>query len=372
MSKNNDLYSILGISSDASPEDIKKAYKTLAKKYHPDINPAPNAIDKFKEVNTAYETLSDPKKKQLYDQFGQTDHNNYHNESDFSNFRSSQSGFGNFFSDFFDNFGDQSTSRRSYTKNENEEDEVFGLKISFKESMLGCSKTIKLNFNDWCLKCNKTGAISSKDIVSCYNCRGQGVEQVAQKTHFGIFQTTRTCQVCRGAREIIKNKCTKCNGAKKFKRNEQITIEIPKGIENNQILKVNQSLLKTLDINVNIFLKIIVSEDIFFKRIRNDLYITLDVSYIDIILGSEVEIPTIDGVIISKIPSSVNHKQKIRIKNQGSYIIDKNNLRGDLYVELNLKIPQYINNKTEQLLREINKEGFSPNKDFIKNFKKTW
>ena len=301
MADKRDYYDVLGVDKGASDADIKKAYRKLAKKYHPDANPNNKEAEaKFKEAGEAYEVLSDSQKRAAYDRYG---------HSAFENGGAGAGGFGgfsggmdmgdifeNFFGEGFGNiFGGGSSRRRNGPRRG--ADVQTNIQISFEEAMFGTEKEISLNVTEKCDACKGTGAKVGTVAENCRKCGGSGQESVVQQTMFGSMRTTRTCSACHGEGKIIKDPCPKCKGKGKVKVNKDIKISIPKGIDNGQSIRksgfgeAGDKGGSNGDLYVNIYVRPHKS----FVRRENNIYIDIPISFVQAALGDEIDIPTIDG-----------------------------------------------------------------------------
>lgn len=358
MSK-RDYYEVLGISKNATLEEIKKAYKTLAKKYHPDLNKSPDAEEKFKEINEAHEVLSDEQKRRQYDQFGHAGSN----QQGFGGF----GGFGNFddiFSQFFG--GGFKDSSDSYGFEEEIDLNIkLQLTITFNEAIKGCEKKISFNRIINCSKCNGAGGINPDDVSVCPTCHGKKIITTQRRTPFGVMQTQQHCPTCNAKGKIIKNKCKGCNGKGLETQLYSCSIVIPAGINNgeHQVIsnKGNQSGHKIG--NAFIFFNITPSK--YFERQGYDLFTKIYIDPILSIIGGLQEIVTYWGNIQIEIPKGVEHGQQIKINNYG-VPIPKTNQKGKLFVIVQFAKPDYNNDQIKQLQTILNKD----NKYVIDYFKK--
>ena len=381
MANKRDFYEVLGVSKGASDDEIKKAYKKLAKQYHPDLNPDnAEAEEKFKEANEAYSVLSDADKRQAYDQFG-------HAGVD-SSYGGGAGGYGGFtnvdFGDLGDIFGSffgggfgSSSSRRRSSAIPGDDINV-KLTLSFEEAVFGCSKSIKINRNETCSDCNGSGAAKGTTPETCSACRGTGRVKSVSQTVFGAISTERTCSACYGSGKIIKETCKVCGGKGLTRKERVINVTIPAGINSGQTIYLADQGDHGLKggqngrLNVNITVK---PHPIFVRREFNlycDIYITL----IQACLGCTIEIPTVDGQNEShKIPEGTQSNTEIVLKNKGvPYLKSKG--RGNMYVNVIVEVPKNLTSKQKELLKEFDSmttaKAYEKNNSFWNKVKKAF
>lgn len=371
----NDYYNILGVSKDASEDDIKKAYRKLAHQYHPD-KPGGNE-KKFKEINEAYQILSDKKKRSDYDRFGSagpyqnTGFNG--NNSGFEGFGGNYnwggfgfdpqdvSGMGDFGDIFGDIFGGFSGGGRSNKKSSGRGRDVeVQESISLEEAFSGISKNIKLKMFVSCPHCNGRGAEPGTSFEKCSQCGGKGEIYEQKRTIFGTFSQVAVCPKCHGKGEIPKYPCNKCKGVGRVEDIREIKIDIPAGIEDNQSIKINASgeagLYGAQAGDLYVRIKIIPNN--IFSRRGSDLLISKEVSIFDLILSKKIEIPTISGgKIFIEIPTGFNLKENLRISGEGMRKLGSKN-RGDLLVNFIIKTPKKISSNAKKILEDLDKQGW--------------
>lgn len=365
-----DYYEVLGVSKTATDDEIKKAYRSLAKKYHPDVCKEPDAEAKFKEVQEAYEVLSDSTKRQQYDQFG---HEGPNGGNGFDGFNFGGGGFGGFediFSSFFGG-GSRSQTRNGPTRGRNIKTSIT---LTFEEAAFGVEKEITLNKLETCKDCSGTGAMSGKDIETCPKCHGRGRIVVEQNSFFGRVQTETTCPNCNGKGKIIKNKCTTCHGDGRIKTVSKIKVRIPSGVEDEQTLTIsgkgeagpNGGMNGDLYINVN------VKPHDLFERDGVNLYLEMPITFSQAALGDSVEVPTLDGKCLLKVPSGTQTGTKFRIPGKGI----KNSRTGEtgnLYVVVRIITPTKLSSEQKELFKKLSKTNeknetiFEKIKKFFKN-----
>lgn len=347
-----DYYEVLGLERNADDAAIKKAYRTLAKKYHPDVNPGDkDAEEKFKEVNEAYSVLSDAQKRARYDQFGHEDPTG--GGSGFGGFE----GFGGFgggfggFDDLFNMFtGGASSSRRNGPVQG--DDIRINLSLTFEEAAKGCAKEINLVRTETCDECKGTGAKAGTKPQTCSRCRGTGVETVIANTAFGRVQNRRACSVCGGRGSTISDPCPKCTGKGKVRSSRRRSVNIPAGVDEGQIVTVygqghaGENGGPAGDLQLFISIK----PHKLFARDGADLYIDVPISFTQAALGCEIDIPTLDKPIKYTIPEGTQPGAQFRVKGMGIPYVKSTN-KGDLYINIRVEVPKKLTDKQKEILR---------------------
>lgn len=356
-----DYYAVLGVEKTASQDDIKSAYRKLAKKYHPDLNPGnAEATERMKEVNEAYEILGDADKRGKYDR-GEMDMG-----QGFGGFRAEDIDFSDIFNMF--GMGGRSGARRTSTTGENLK---YRLQLTFMEACLGCTKEITFNRSEKCPSCGGTGAKSAKGISTCDKCHGTGQLQYRRQTLFGTQITQAPCDKCGGTGKIITEKCTTCGGRGVVNKKKVININLPAGINSGDIRTIvgqgNASSYPDGE-NGNLILVIDVLKSKVFKRDGVDLYVNVPVPYSVAVGGGEVEVPTIYGVIKAKLPESTANGEVIRFKGKG---IKTARGTGDLYITVNIEVPRGLSKTQKETLASIEKElalkNYPKRKEYLEN-----
>jgi len=367
MAKEKDYYKILGVGKDATKDEIKRAYKQLAKKYHPDLNKDHGDGEKFKEINEAASVLADDEKRQQYDQFGTAAPGMGPNGSDFSNFGFDFGDFQQFdFGDVFDQFfgGGSKRSRKNQPKRGN--DLLYELEIELEDAAFGTKKSIVIPRLEQCEKCNGSGAESKSDIATCPDCKGSGYVRQERRTPFGYFSTTGPCRKCSGSGQVIKNECPNCDGTGLVKKTRKIEIQIPKGSQEGIRLRVagEGEAGEKNGPNGNLYVELHINPHETFQREGDDLHIEVPISFAQAALGSEIKVPTLDGSVSLKIPPGTQTNTVFRMKGKGMPILNEDG-SGDEKVKVIVKVPEKLSKKQKELLEEF--EKLNEDKGFFKN-----
>ena len=349
-----DYYSILGLKKGATVEEVKKAYKTLAKKYHPDVSKHDDAEKKFKEVLEAYQVLSDPEKKQNYDNYG----------DNYKNFQGYSQGFGQGqrmdfdFEDIFNqfsgmDFGDMFGRRSQRGAHDGGTNIKVNLTLSFEEAAFGTNKDIKYNRITRCEKCKGTGAEGK--LKTCPTCQGRGAEVRQQRTPFGVFQTQSTCRHCHGKGNIAEKECMQCNGKGLHTEKEKINVKIPAGINTGNHLRMNEKGHDGKDGSGDLFLVIYVEQHEIFKRNEADIYAEIPISFTESALGTTVEVPTLSGKADLKIPSGTQTGTIFKMRGKGIKKLNSSS-HGDEYIKVIIETPKKLSKKEKEILNKLSKE----------------
>lgn len=366
-----DYYEVLGVEKNATPEQIKKAYRKLAKKYHPDMNPGDDeAANKFKEVNEAYEVLSDEDKKAKYDQFGFDGLDPNFGAGGFGG------GFGGFdFGDIlssvfggggFGGFGGGGGHDRNAPMQGPNLREV--LRLTFEEAAFGCEKDLPIERIEACKECHGKGTTDPNGVQTCQRCHGTGVIQTQQRTPFGVMQTQQECPECGGDGHIIKNPCKVCSGRGLVRRRTTVHVKVPAGINNGQAINMHGQghVGRNGGPNGDLIISIAISPHPMFTRDGFDVHYTHPVSFVDATLGGELEIPTIDGKVKYNLPAGTQGDTTFRLKGKGIPRLNKSG-RGDQYVTVSIQVPTNLSAEAKSALRafdsamkhkEAHKKGF--------------
>ena len=369
MAEKKDYYEILGVSKSASDDELKKAFRKKAKQYHPDANPdnKKEAEAKFKEVNEAYEVLSDPKKRKMYDQFGTVDPNmGFGGTGGFGNgyYSYSTSDFGDFgdlgdiFSSFFGGgFGGQRANSRKNNGPRKGEDLNVSVDISFEESFLGVEKEISISRQEICSNCNGTGAKKGTNPIKCPNCGGTGNVTTFQNTILGRVQTTRTCQECRGTGEIIKEPCEVCHGKGRVRKNPKVKVRIPEGINDNQtvVLRGEGNPGTKGGPAGDLYITIRVRKNSIYRREGNNVYCNIPITITQATLGAEIEIPMVDGSKEKyKIPEGTQTGTEFVIRQKGFKSINSN-VQGNFIFKIVVQTPKKLTKEQRELFMALAK-----------------
>jgi len=358
MAEKEDFYDLLGVSQDASKDEIKKAYRKLSKKYHPDINDEPGAEEKFKKVSEAYEVLSDEQKRAAYDQYGHASTDPNFNADGFggSNFGGG-AGFGGF-EDIFDQFFGGGRGDRSRDPNapRRGEDLQYVMDLDFEEAIFGKESTIKYNRQEECTNCGGDGAKPGTSPQTCSQCGGSGAINAERNTPFGRVMTQQTCPTCGGTGQEIKEKCEVCGGTGHTKERHSVKVTVPAGVEDGKQMRMqNQGDAgKNSGPYGDLFIIFRVKPSDTFERSGSEIFLELPINMIQATLGDEIEVPTVHGKVKFKIPSGTQPKTTFRLKGKGAPKLNGSN-NGDQHITVNVDIPKKLNDEQTEHLREFAK-----------------
>ena len=387
MAEKRDYYEVLGIGKNATDAEIKSAYRKLAKKYHPDLNPGnKEAEEKFKEVNEANDVLSDPQKRQRYDQFGFAGVDpNYAaaNGGGAGGFGGGFGGvdlgdifgdiFGGGFGGGFSGFGGGSSTRTANAPRKGHDIQASVI-LTFEEAAHGCSKKITINRQDTCPDCGGTGAAKGTSPETCPDCGGRGYVVTQQRTPFGVMQSQQPCSHCGGRGTIIRNPCKTCRGTGKTAARKSLEINIPAGIDDDQ----NIALRGQGNAGSNggpagdVIVHVTVKADPMFERDGYDVTIHVPITFSQAVLGDDVEVPTVDGRIVQHIPEGTQSGTKFRLRGQGIQYLNGRG-RGDQYVIVDVEIPKKVTRAQREALKafedSMKEDNYEKRKGFFKNLR---
>ncbi len=377
MADKRDYYEVLGVNKGASDADIKKAYRSLAKKYHPDMNPGDKEAEaKFKEANEAYEVLSDSDKRAKYDQFGHAafDPSAGAGAGGFGGFGGFDVDLGDIFGSFFGGgFGGGSKQQRRNAPQRGDDIET-NITISFEEAVFGCKKEIKYSRMKKCSGCNGTGSADGKS-ETCPTCHGSGQRRVMQNLGGMQFQSTTTCDTCRGTGKYIKTPCQKCRASGFEKESKSISINIPAGIDHGKGLVIRGGGNDGANGGPtgDVLVMISVRKSSTFQRDGYDLYCEVPITISEATLGAEIEVPTLEGTEKYAIPDGTQTGTTFTIRQKGVPMVNSNR-RGDLIFRVNVEIPRGLTEKQKDLLRafadECGESNYAKKNSFFKKHKK--
>lgn len=351
-----DYYEVLGVDKNADDDTIKKAYRKLAKKYHPDMNPGDKEAEaKFKEASEAYAVLSDKEKKAKYDQFG---HAAFDGSAGAGGYDFSGMDFTDMFGDIFgDLFG--GGFGRSSRANPNAPKRGASLRarvhISFEEAVFGCDKEIELVLKDECKNCHGTGAKPGTSPETCSKCNGKGRVVFNQQSLFGMVQNVQTCPDCQGSGKIIRDKCPDCYGTGYISSKKRIKVSIPAGIDDGQSVRIREKGEPGINGGPrgDLLVEVNVSRHPILQRQDMDLFSTAPLSFAQAALGGEIKLTTIDGDVLYKVEPGTQTDTRIRLKGKGVPSLRNKNIRGDHYVTFVIQTPKHLNAEAKELLKQF-------------------
>ena len=345
---NTEYYDRLGVSKDASQDEIKRAYRKMSKKYHPDINKEPGAEEKYKEVQEAYETLSDDQKRAAYDQYGPDGANGFGGQGGFGGFEGG-AGFGGF-EDIFSSFFGGGATRNPNAPRQGD-DLQYRVNLSFEEAIFGAEKEVHYNREATCKTCSGSGAKPGTSPVTCGRCRGQGVINVDTQTPLGMMRRQVTCDVCHGTGQEIKEPCQTCHGTGHEKQSHKVSVKIPAGVETGQQIR----LAGQGEAGFNggpygdLFVIINVNPSDKFTRDGSTIYYTLNISFVQAALGDTVEVPTVHGNVEMTIPAGTQTGKTFRLKGKGAPRL-RGGSQGDQHVTVKIVTPTKLNDAQKEAL----------------------
>ena len=362
-----DFYEILEVTRESSTEEIKKSYKKLAKKYHPDLNPGDEeAENKFKEINIAYEVLSDDSKRRNYDAYGE--------DGIKGDFSGGFGGFGDIFGDIFDMFGGGFSSRDTYEDRRDipvQGDDIrYEINLDFREAVFGTEKKISIRRKEECRTCHGKGTEDESSVHTCEKCHGTGQMKVQSSSPFGRVVRVVTCDECNGTGEVIEKPCKKCHGSGKETVNRKINVKIPAGVDNNNVITMQGEghSGENGGPNGNLYIYLNVKEDSVFKRHGNDLYLEMPISYVDAVLGGTIKVPTLNALEDFEIPKGTQGGTKFKIKGEGIPYIKREG-KGDLYFIVDIIVPKKVSDEQKELLKSLRDKGSNGDEEIKKERK---
>ncbi len=360
MAEKRDYYEVLGVSRDADDAALKKAYRALAKKYHPDTNPGnAEAAEKFKEASEAYSVLSDPQKRQQYDQFG---HAAFGGGADgaggfggFGGFDFNGADMGDMFGDIFGDLFGGGRSRRANNGPMRGANVRASVRITFDEAVKGCEKELTLNLKEECETCHGTGAKPGTSPQTCPKCGGKGQVTYTQQSIFGMVRNVQTCPDCNGTGKIIKEKCSACHGSGYMTKKKTIQVSIPAGIDNGQSIRIRGKGEPGTNGGErgDLLVEVIVSQHPIFKRQDMDVFSTVPISFARAALGGTIRIATVDGQVEYEVKPGTQTDTRVRLRGKGIPSLRNKNMRGDHYVTLVVQVPTSLNAEQREALRHF-------------------
>ena len=354
MAEKRDYYEVLGVSKTASDSEIKSAYRKLAKKYHPDMNPGDKEAEaKFKEASEAYAILSDADKRRKYDQFGHAAFDGGAGGGaggfDFNGFDMGDI-FGDIFGDFFGGGGRSRSANNGPMKGQNVRVSVH---LTFEEACFGTEKEIELNIKEDCAKCHGTGAKPGTQPETCSKCGGKGQVVFTQQSLFGVVRNVQACPDCHGTGKIIKDRCPDCGGSGYISRRKKISVSIPAGIDNGQSIRIRDKGEPGINGGPrgDLLVQVIVGRHPIFQRQDYDIYSTAPITFAQAALGAEVRIKTIDGDVMYTVKPGTQTDTRVRLRGKGVPTRRNKQVRGDHYVTLVVQVPTKMNAEQKELLK---------------------
>ncbi len=350
-----DYYEVLGISKTADDAEIKKAYRVLAKKYHPDMNPGDaEAEKKFKEASEAYAVLSDPEKRRQYDQFGHAAFEGG-GAGGFGGFDFNSADFGDIFGDIFGDFfggGRRRGANNGPMKGANIRTSV---RITFEEAVFGVSKEIELTLKDECTTCHGTGAKPGTSPETCTKCGGKGQVVFTQQSFFGTVRNVQSCPECNGTGKVIKEKCADCHGTGYIANRKKIQVSIPAGIDNGQSVRIRDKGEPGTNGGPrgDLLVEVIVARHPIFQRQDYNIFSTVPISFAVAALGGDVVVDTVDGKVIYEVKPGTQTDTKVRLKGKGVPSLRNKEVRGDHYVTLVVQTPEKLSGEAKELLKQF-------------------
>ncbi|WP_342757222.1 molecular chaperone DnaJ [Kineothrix sedimenti] len=353
-----DYYEVLGVDKNADEAAVKKAYRVLAKKYHPDMNPGDKEAEKkFKEASEAYAVLSDPEKKRQYDQYGHAAFEG--GAGGFGGFDFNSADFGDIFGDIFGDFfggGRRGRANSGPMKGANIRTSV---RITFEEAVFGVEKEVELTLKDECTTCHGSGAKPGTSPETCPKCGGKGQVVFTQQSFFGTVRNVQTCPDCNGTGKVVKEKCADCHGSGYIANRKKIKISIPAGIDNGQSVRIRDKGEPGTNGGPrgDLLAEVVVGRHPIFQRQEYNIYSTVPMSFPVAALGGEIVIDTVDGKVIYDVKAGTQTDTKVRLKGKGIPSLRNKEVRGDHYVTLVVQVPDKLSNEAKELLKQFDAEN---------------
>ncbi|MCH5167700.1 MAG: molecular chaperone DnaJ [Erysipelotrichales bacterium] len=360
-----DYYEVLGVFKNASDEEIKRAFRKLAKQYHPDVNKEPGADEKFKEIGEAYSVLSDASKRRQYDQFGHAafDQNGGAGFGGFEGFNFEDFDLGSIFESMMGGSFGGGRSRGGARKTKGA-DIAVSIKLTFEEAVYGCEKEFKINVDDNCPECDGKGGHGESN---CSECGGRGRVISEQRTMFGIFQSESTCPSCHGRGVTYKDRCNKCSGKGIINNSKEIKLRVPRGVEDGDTMRMSgkASVGSNGGPRGDVYIEFSVKEHEIYQRDGRDIYVKVPLTISEAVLGCKKEIPTVQGTIITEIPAGTQNGDKFKFRGKG---IDdeKSGRKGDAYGIISVIIPTKLDHAQKKLFKDLSQTKLDKSSEFEK------
>jgi molecular chaperone DnaJ len=352
-----DYYEVLGVDKNADEAAVKKAYRVLAKKYHPDMNPGDKEAEKkFKEASEAYAVLSDPEKKRQYDQYGHAAFEG--GAGGFGGFDFNSADFGDIFGDIFGDFFGGSRRGRANSGPMKGANIRTSVRITFEEAVFGVEKEVELTLKDECTTCHGSGAKPGTSAETCPKCGGKGQVVFTQQSFFGTVRNVQTCPDCNGTGKVVKEKCADCHGSGYIANRKKIKISIPAGIDNGQSVRIRDKGEPGTNGGPrgDLLAEVVVGRHPIFQRQEYNIYSTVPMSFPIAAIGGEIVIDTVDGKVIYEVKAGTQTDTKVRLKGKGVPSLRNKEVRGDHYVTLVVQVPDKLSNEAKELLKQFDTE----------------
>ncbi len=368
MAEKRDYYEVLGVKKNASKDEIKSAYRKLAKTYHPDNKETGNEA-KFKEVQEAYDVLYDDQKRATYDQFGHAAFEQAGGNPGANPFQGGFSGFGEDLGDIFSSFFGGGSRRRAQTGPRRGDDAVMRIKIDFMDAINGRDVTINIPVDETCEHCHGSGAKSPDAVKTCSRCQGRGTVRSQRRSLFGVVETEEVCPDCGGSGKIITDKCPDCGGKGYIHKKKDVKVHIPAGINTGQQIKVRGMGERGSmgGENGDLYVEVMVKDHDSFKRDGNDIHLNIPLDFADAAIGTSIDVPTVYGDAKVTIPAGTQPEQVLRMKGQGVKDV-RTGKSGDQYLHIKIKVPTSLNKKQKEALAQF-KEASKESPSFFEKFK---